>query len=184
MVEDKYRVFLTEHLRTHEMRHSGRDFYTHLKGTHDLLLAWQNPQPVCIAGLFHSIYGTWHFRRSAFPIASRHVIRDLIGEEAEFLAYVFCVTERPKDFLANAASAEITIQDHYANNPMRLSHSQLNKLLEIEAANLIEQGGNIRVLLQRLFATAISPAAKADISSYLASRTPATRPPAAVSHGL
>jgi hypothetical protein len=39
-----------------------------------------------------------------FPIESRHVIRDLIGEEAEFLAYVFCVTDRPTAFLLHAGS--------------------------------------------------------------------------------
>jgi hypothetical protein len=184
MVEDKYRAFLTEQLRTQGVRHSGRDFYTHLKGTHDLLQVWQNPEPVCIAGLFHSIYGTWHFRHKAFPITSRHVIRDLIGEEAEFLAYVFCVTERPKDFLANAGSAEIAIQDHHAGDLIRLSHSQLSKLLEIEAANLIEQRGNIRITLQRLFTTRISLAAKASITNYLANRTPASQPSDAHSGSL
>jgi hypothetical protein len=168
MVEDKYRAFLTEHLRTHEVPHSGRDFYTHLKGTHDLLQAWRNPEAVCLAGLFHSIYGTWHFRHKAFPIENRHVIRDLIGEEAEFLAYVFCVTERPKAFLVVAGSPEIAIKDHHAGSLIRLPPVELNKLLEIEAANLLEQGGNIKGMLHQLLATEISLAAKACIVTCLA----------------
>jgi hypothetical protein len=167
MVEDKYRAFLTEHLRTHELRHSGRDFYTHLKGTHDLLKAWKNPEVVCLGGLFHSIYGTWHFRHKSFPIENRHVIRDLIGEEAEFLAYVFCVTERPKAFLVHAGSPEIAIKDHHAGSLIRLATVELNKLLEIEAANLLEQGGNIRGILRQLLATEISLAAKARIVTCL-----------------
>ncbi len=174
-------AFLTEHLRTQEVRHSGRDFYTHLKGTHDLLQEWKNPEPICLAGLFHSIYGTWHFRYKAFPIESRHIIRDLIGEEAEFLAYVFCVTERPKEFVVHGGLPEIAIKDHYANNLIRLSRVELRKLLEIEAANLLEQGGNIAGLLRHLLATEISIAAKARIFAYLANPPPAPRPTKAIS---
>jgi hypothetical protein len=172
MVEDKYRAFLTEQLRTHEVRHSGRDFYTHLKGTHDLLRAWSNPDPICLAGLFHSIYGTWHFRHKAFPIENRDVIRGLIGAEAEFLAYLFCVTERPKAFLVHARSPQTAIRDHYTGHLIRLSPAALNKLLEIEAANLLEQGGDIAGLLQHLLGTGISAAAKACIITCMAKAQP------------
>lgn len=71
MVEERYRAFLIEQLRVQDVHHSGRTFFAHLKGTHDLLRDWGNPEPVCIAGLFHSIYGTWHFRHQAFPITRR-----------------------------------------------------------------------------------------------------------------
>jgi hypothetical protein len=168
MVDDRFRTFLTEELRAQDVRHSGRDFYTHLEGTHDLLQAWGNPQPVCVAGLFHSIYGTWHFRHQAFPIERRQVIRDLIGEEAEFLAYVFCVTERPKVLLASIGARIVLLMDHHAGRPLRLTPSQLDQLLEIEAANLIEQSGNVAPLLPQLLAARISAAAKAEITNYLA----------------
>ena len=95
----KPRSFLLDELGLNRIPHSGRDFFTHLSGTHVLLRSWDNPDAVCHAGLFHSVYGTSHFHHKAFPIERRDVIRAMIGEEAEFLAYVFCVTERPKDFL-------------------------------------------------------------------------------------
>src|SRR5262249_50631590 len=117
----------------------------------------------------------------AFPIENRHVIRSLIGDEAEFLAYVFCVTERPKEFLVNAALPEILIRDHYANNLIHLPHVELRKLLEIEAANLLEQGGDIEGLLRRLLATEISVAARARISTYLRNPPSAPRPVSAIS---
>jgi hypothetical protein len=169
MVEDRLRSFLTEQLRTQDVRHSKRNLYAHLEGTHDLLHAWDNPEPVCAAGLFHSIYGTWHFRHKAFPIEERQVIRDLIGKEAEFLAYVFCVTQRPKDFLANIFASDIVMRDHHAGHALRLTRAELNKLLEIEAANLIEQKGNIGPLLQQLRLADISAGAKAGIATCLAS---------------
>jgi len=167
MVEERYRAFLTEHLRAEEVRHTGRSFFGHLKGVHDLLRDWGNPEFICLAGLFHSVYGTWHFQHKAFPIAKRNVVADLIGKEAEFLVYVFCVTERPKVFLAHIGRPEISIHDHYANTPLHLSRSDLDNLLEIEAANLIEQGGASRQSLQRLQAARISAAGKACISMHL-----------------
>ena len=166
-IELKYRDFLIEHLHADEVRHSGRDFYTHLSGTYDLLKAWGNPQSLCLAGLFHSIYGTWHFRHKAFPIERRDIIRGLIGEEAEFLAYVFCVTERPKELLAQVRSSKIMMTDHCVKEPLQLSRIQLNRLLEIEAANLIEQGGDVRGLLEQIAQADISVAAKMAIAAYL-----------------
>jgi len=168
MVEERYRAFLMEHLRVQDVRHTGRSFFAHLKGTHDLLRDWGNPEPICVAGLFHSIYGTRHFRHKAFPIENRDALADLIGNEAEFLAYVFCVAERPKVFLANADRSQISIHDHYTNDLIHLSRSDLNNLLEIEAANLMEQGGNVSKSLQQLQKTGISAAAKACISIRLA----------------
>jgi hypothetical protein len=167
MVEARYRTFLLDHLHAGDVRHSGRTFFEHLKGTHDLLRDWGNPEPICVAGLFHSIYGTWHFHHQAFPIEQRSALRAIIGEEAEFLAYVFCVTERPKAFLANAGRPQISIQDHYTNNLIQLSPSDLCNLLEIEAANLVEQGGN-RQSLHQLQQTRISAAAQAGIAMHLA----------------
>jgi SM-20-related protein len=171
-VEDKHRAFLVDELKLNQVQHSGRDFYAHLKGTYELLRAWGNPEPVCLAGLFHSIYGTWHLRHRAFPIERREVIRDLIGEEAESLAYAFCVAERPKDLVAHAQSfeSEIAITDHNAKSSLRLSCAQLNGLLEIEAANLLEQRCNARALLEQIGRANISAPAKRAISTYLTSR--------------
>jgi hypothetical protein len=168
MVDKRYQDFLVEHLHVQEVRHTGRSFFEHLKGTHDLLRDWGNPEPVCLAGLFHSIYGTWHFRHTALPIEKRALLAELIGKEAEFLAYVFCVSERPKIFLANAGRSEISIHDHYANEFIQLSRGDLINLLEIEAANLIEQGGAASKILHALQRTEISAAAKASLAAYLA----------------
>jgi SM-20-related protein len=173
-VDARYRTFLLQELGLDRVPHSGRDFFTHLSGTHALLRAWDNPEAVCLAGLFHSIYGTAHFRHKAFSIEQRHVIRALIGAEAELLAYVFCVAERPKDFLAlidaaaGTGSGQIELMDHHTNVPLRLARNQLDMLLEIEAANLIEQGGDVRPALERIARADISGNAKRGIAAYLA----------------
>jgi hypothetical protein len=168
MIDSKYATFLIDQAHADRTGHSGRNLYAHLQGTYHLLQAWHNAEPVCLAGLFHSIYGTWHFRYTSFPIERRDVVRDLIGEHAEFLAYVFCVAERPKEFIGSIGSQDIGVTDHYRKEKIRLSNSQLADLLEIETANLIEQGGKIAGLLRSLGHGDISPGARAAIAGYLA----------------
>ena len=48
---------LLEELGAHTNSHSRRTLLDHLLGTHDLLVEWENEPDVCVAGLFHSIYG-------------------------------------------------------------------------------------------------------------------------------
>jgi (p)ppGpp synthase/HD superfamily hydrolase len=152
MIRDDHRQFLLDRAHAGDIRHSGRTLFAHLCGTHDLLEQWGNSEPVCAAGLFHSIYGTKHFRHKAWPIADRETIRNLIGDDAERLAYVFCKADRPRAFFdvqMLAGMAEIVRQ-----------------LREIEAANLLEQGSRSR-RLQRLHDSDISAGAKHAIARYL-----------------
>jgi hypothetical protein len=132
MVAARYETFLRE--RTRGINHSGRAFFEHLKGVHDLLRDWGNPEHVCVAGLFHSIYGTQYFKHRCLPLNRRAELVDLIGVEAECLVYEFCTQDRA-----------------------RLRDPQL---LEIEAANLIEQGGMSQETRRKLLRSAISGSAK------------------------
>src|SRR5207344_2930316 len=92
-IKDEYKQFLLGPASAGKTRHSGRMLYDHLAGTHALLEAWGNSEPVCTAGLFHSIYGTRHFRHQSWPVTDRATIQKLIGEEAELLAYIFCTAD-------------------------------------------------------------------------------------------
>ena len=58
MIRDEHRAFLIERAHADAVKHSGRSLYDHLCGTHALLEQWGNCEPVCTAGLFHSLYGT------------------------------------------------------------------------------------------------------------------------------
>lgn len=149
MIKEGYKQFLLGPAGADKVRHSGRSLYAHLVGTHDLLQTWGNAEPVCVAGLFHSIYGTKHFRHQAWPLDRRGTIRELIGTEAELLAHVFCTVDRPKIFFTGA-----------------MSGPGLVLLQEIEAANLLEQGSSSR-WLKWLLDTDISDGAKRAIDQYL-----------------
>src|SRR6476646_4016281 len=90
--EEKIR-FLTKNAAD-TIPHSGRTLLDHLIGTHDLLETWPRREAVCDAGLFHSIYGTEHLPKVTVAPSMRFLVRKLIGDEAEKLAWIFGALQR------------------------------------------------------------------------------------------
>lgn len=127
-------------VKTADIKHGSRTLYQHLRGTHDILEKEGAPEHVCLAGLFHSIYGTNVFRRQAVTLDHRMEVSDVIGGSAEWLAYVFCACNRPH-VLIDAAWREPPhlIVDRFADQKLVLSAPDLRDLLRIELANLTEQ---------------------------------------------
>jgi hypothetical protein len=130
-----------------ERPHSGRNLLAHLAGTWRLLAQWGNPDSVCLAGLYHSVYGTNAFQHETLPLAERAAVQGLAGVEAEALAYVFCCVARPRALLRAAyaigdqAEARLSHRRLPAQQ-LPVSRAQLRALLELEAANLLEQGSH------------------------------------------
>ena len=135
--------------RTENIRHGGRPFYEHLKGTMDLLKAQGAPDYVQVAGLFHAIYSTAKFHTKAASLDERAEIRKLIGEPAERLIYIFCASEhRPEAWLTRVEHpAPYDIKDRFDGSVIELSARDLFDLLTIELANLVEQR-NIQMVPQ------------------------------------
>ena len=109
------------------------------------------------------------------PLGRRDVVCDLIGPEAERLVYVFCVTFRPQAFLSLVGTNQRIVYDRHARRLIALTQEELDSLLEIEAANLIEQGGRIAGKLQILLRGGLSPAAKHHIGALLMGTMPGAR---------
>ncbi len=167
MVDRRYEDFLIRNLHAGRVRHSGRTFYEHLKGVHDLLRDWGNSKLVCLGGLFHSVYGTQIFQHSCLPFSQRGTLIALIGPHAEHLAYVFCVTNRPKDFLESIGVKCPLLYNTQTRQFMNVTPGMLLELLEIETANLIEQGGASPTTLKRLAESNISSGAKAALGRVI-----------------
>ncbi len=128
-----------------DVGHSGRSLFDHLFGTYMLLQEWASAEHVCRAGLFHSVYGTQHFRPQTVPLHARERVRVLIGEEAEYLAYAFCAIDRPRVLLLPQPE---TVPDRFGG-VLVFTPKQWGNLRVIEAANLQEQGetsGRVRWL--------------------------------------
>ncbi len=78
-----------------QLRHGrGRSLLDHLVETYTILRRWQQPREIQHAGLIHSVYGTDAFDQQLLPLSRRDDVREIAGEQAERLAYLFCVTPR------------------------------------------------------------------------------------------
>jgi hypothetical protein len=109
---------------------------------HDLLRDWDNPTDVCLAGLFHSIYGTNTFKHQS--LHDRGALVNMIGVKAELLVHHFATGDRP-------------LFESVEDKAMR------KQLMEIEAANLLEQGSTSGAL-RKLSRMKLSNGAKAALS--------------------
>lgn len=129
-IHEKYIFFLNECLGASDVRHSGRTLFEHLKGTYEILAKQDASQDVCLAGLFHSIYGTSYFKHASLDSKNpshRALVRELIGERAEHLAYIF----------STLSPGERKALFNWSDIPDKLH--DLPDLRRIELANLQEQ---------------------------------------------
>jgi len=111
MNDDDYRelfIPLVDYLKEigcDKQKHSGnRSLLHHLVGVSMILSEGNCSDALCVAGLFHSIYGTSVFRPKMVPMDDRDKIKDLIGIESENLVYQFCIL--PKDRRAGIYALE------------------------------------------------------------------------------
>lgn len=116
--------------------HSGRTLLQHLKGTYLLLNAWGNPEYVCLAGLFHSIYGTEVYRLQTISTEFSEKVESLIGSEAHSLVQYFSVMDR-QHFVRNIGNS--CLRDRRSGSTIVLALSEERGLAELLVANRLEQ---------------------------------------------
>ena len=162
MIEKVHEDFLARY-GAKEIACRGRTLYDHLRGTHDLLRDWGNPRHVCLGGLFHGFYGSATLRQQR-NLEQRPTVRALIGKDAETLVYLFCVIDRPKVMLDAQAYFTRHLFDHNCHHMVSVPKKLRDDLVEIEAANLLEQGHVAADTLTRLGKMGISDRAKAAVA--------------------
>jgi hypothetical protein len=99
---------------------------------------WGNPEHVCLAGLFHSIYGTRTFQTAVLGPEARGYVRGIIGERAESLVHIFARSDRQRLLLENR-TAPFSWIDHRSGRETEIPEQVFNELVEIEVANFLEQ---------------------------------------------
>ncbi|MDJ0650680.1 MAG: hypothetical protein QNJ60_18460 [Xenococcaceae cyanobacterium MO_188.B19] len=123
-------------LNTDSSSHSQGTLIDHLQNTYELLKQWNNPNYVCLAGLFHSIYGTQIYKKQTLGLQERNLIKEAIGIEAEYLVYLFCIMHRGY-FYNHLHSNEVrSSQD---GTHILISEKTKRNLCEILVANELEQ---------------------------------------------
>lgn len=74
---------------TKKENHSGRKFFNHLYNTYEITKKlFPSHQYLIDASLYHSVYGTCYYKFNSS--VNREYIKELIGERAENLVYIFC----------------------------------------------------------------------------------------------
>ena len=123
-------------LNTDSSSHSQGTLIDHLQNTYELLKQWNNPNYVCLAGLFHSIYGTQIYKKQSLGLQQRNLIKEAIGIEAEYLVYLFCIMHRGY-FYNHLHSNEVrSSQD---GTHILICEKTKRNLCEILVANELEQ---------------------------------------------
>jgi hypothetical protein len=124
--------------RVAALDHSSSSLLDHLLGTRALLAAWGARRPVCDAGLFHSVYSTEAFAPMSVPLDQRDRVREVIGEEAERLAWLFCIMERAS-FDANMSRVEgLAVIHRLTGEQIPLSREEFEDLVNVSCANTLE----------------------------------------------
>lgn len=136
-IRNNLQQFLTS-LGTQKVKHSGRNLWTHLLNTYDILKSNGYSQDICSAGGLHSIFGTNAFKQQTLTLDQRHIVANIIGAKATELVELFHTVKRPStlESALKNKTTEVTMND---GSTRTLTENELNSLCAIEAANLADQ---------------------------------------------
>jgi hypothetical protein len=137
------RLALLKELGFGELTHDSHvPFLSHLLGTRRVLVDWGERPALCDAGLFHSAYGTEYFA-VAHP-ASRDAVRDVIGAEAEAIAWAWCTIERDSIELGDGGPGDAgTVVDRRTGDREPMAASMVADIATLWAADTVEQIGRL-----------------------------------------
>jgi hypothetical protein len=98
---------------TSKIAHSGTTLFNHLYGTYKILKSHGASETVCLAGLYHSVYGTEFYDQLHID---RNQIKNIIGAEAEQIVYNFSsLTDRDFQLLKSTTVDPALVHIAYAN---------------------------------------------------------------------
>ena len=94
---ERYRADLIR-LGAHKVAHQDQTLMEHMLRVCAILQEMEASEPVCIAGLFHGVYGTEGLHSDdvqAVPSARREQLRTVVGAKIEQLIFTFSVMSYP-----------------------------------------------------------------------------------------
>lgn len=134
--EDKFQR-LAE-LGAGDFAHLNGSLEEHFIGVYDLLVDWKAAPALQDAGLFHAAYGTSGFTDQMVSLDQRHLIADIIGEEAEAIVYLYCSCDRDVFWPRIGVAEPLLFKDRFSALVFKLSPQQLREFCELTAANELQ----------------------------------------------
>ena len=110
----------------------------HLEGTERLLRQWGNREMVCVAGLYHAVYGTDGIEGCLTGLDTREALARVIGVEAESLVYLYGACDRERFHPRIGTPAQNAFVDRFAGREYPIGDAQLRDFCEITVANELD----------------------------------------------
>ena len=123
-----------------DIEHTDKSYLAHLIAVCRGLDRWGCEEHVCLAGLFHSIYGTELFQGFTLPFEKRDEVRKLIGERAEYLAWTNCVLDRTVfDNSHTQTEGPWQMRNRLNGEPIVMDETEFNELSVMHLWDWLEQ---------------------------------------------
>jgi hypothetical protein len=123
-----------------QVPHTHKSYLAHLIAVFRDLESLGCPQDVCRAGMFHSIYGTEKFQGFTLPLDRRDEVRALIGDRAEYLAYLNCAMDRASfDQALDRKIDPLPIIDRITGQEVQLAQRDFDDLCRVHLVDWLEQ---------------------------------------------
>lgn len=110
----------------------------HLCATERLLRDWGSRDALCLAGLYHAVYGTDGIRGSLAGLDRRGAIAAIIGAEAEALAYLYGACARAVFHPRIGTRDQLRFADRFTASEYAIGEPALRDFCEITVANEVE----------------------------------------------
>ena len=123
-----------------DVAHTKGSYLAHAIGVHNDLRDWGCDEDILRGGLFHSIYGTERFQRFTLPVERRDDVRELIGERAEWLAWLNCFMDRQHfDEEIEKDAGPYKFRDRVSGDVHDTSDADFDALCTIHLCDWLEQ---------------------------------------------
>lgn len=120
--------------------HTEKTYLGHLVNVYRLMEAQHCEEDVCVAGMFHSIYGTEKFQGFKLPVDDRPKLREFIGARAERLAYFNCAMDRATfDAVLDQPEGPYRFVDRITKEPIELAKAEFDDLCRVHLYDWLEQ---------------------------------------------
>ena len=123
-----------------KVSHTEKGYLAHAIGVYNDLKEWGCDDELIRVGVLHSIYGTELFQRFKLPLEQRDEVRELIGERAEWIAYLNCAIDRTHfDAEILKKQGPYQILDRFTGERLDVSERDFEDLCTIHLCDWLEQ---------------------------------------------
>jgi hypothetical protein len=118
------------------IQHPGGTLYSHLCRVQDRLAELDCGVEVQLAGLAHAVYGTDGFDVPLLDLSSRATLRNLIGDDAEALVYLYGACDRGRTWRELATTGEVF--DRFTDEFTTMEPAQLRPFIDLSVINELD----------------------------------------------